>query len=224
MVDSVPAFLDQDPDRVAPETADTAIFYSISSAQRGLDGISFGDFLIKRVVGSLSDEFTTLKSFAAVSPLPGFSLWYDAVIGKLVDTILLSDEKDALVAVLPENMDAETMLRQVLTRSDWVKEQALADALQPILTRLASTYLYTAKRRGTRAMDPVAHFHLSNGARMERLNWLADRSPRGMQQSAGMMINYLSKLDGIDTNQEGYKGEGSIAVSPSMRSLARKSV
>ena len=224
MADSVQELLDQEQDRVAPETADTAIFYSISNAQRGLDGISFGDVLIKRVVGSLSDEFTNLKTFATLSPIPGFSRWYEAEIEKLGDTILLSDEKDALVAVLPENMDAETMLRQVLTRSDWVKEQALADALQPILTRLASTYLYTAKRRGTRAMDPVAHFHLSNGARMERLNWLADRSPRGMQQSAGMMINYLYKLDEIDTNHEGYKGEGSIAVSPSIRNLARKSV
>ena len=92
------------------------------------------------------------------------------------------------------------------------------------MARLAATYLYTVKRSGTRAMDPVAHFHLSNGARMERLNWLADSSPRGMQQSAGMMINYLYKLDEIDTNHEGYKGEGSIAVSTAIRNLARKTV
>jgi malonyl-CoA decarboxylase len=224
MADSVQELLDQEQERVPPETADTAIFYSISNAQRGLDGISFGDFLIKRVVGSLSDEFSNLKTFATLSPMPGFSRWYEREIEKLGDTILLADEQEALAAVLPDGTDVEAMLRQVLVRADWAANEPLSEALKPIMTRLAATYLYTVKRSGTRAMDPVAHFHLSNGARMERLNWLADSSPRGMQQSAGMMINYLYKLDEIDTNHEGYKGEGSIAVSTAIRNLARKTV
>lgn len=219
---NVQDLLDQQKERLDPLTADTAIFYSISNAQRGLDGIGFGDFLIKRVVAALSDEFKNLKTFATLSPIPGFSRWYEREIEKLGDTILLDDEAKALGAALPEGMEAETLLRQVLTHSEWAEDEALAEALKPILLRLAASYLYSAKRRGTRAQDPVANFHLSNGARMERLNWLADRSARGMQQSAGLMINYLYKLDEIDTNHERYKGEGTIAVSSTIRNLAKK--
>ncbi len=224
MADSVQELLDQEQERVAPETADTAIFYSISNAQRGLDGISFGDFLIKRVVGALSDEFPNLKTFATLSPIPGFSRWYDQEVEKLGDTILLAEEKQALTDALPDDADVEMTLRQLLTRTDWANNEPLAETLKPIISRLTATYLYTAKRGGTRALDPVAHFHLSNGARMERLNWLADRSPRGMKQSAGMMLNYLYKLNEIDTNHEGYKGEGTIAVSTAIRNLARKTL
>lgn len=222
MAGNVQELLDEEQERLDPETADTAIFYSISNAQRGLDGISFGDFLIKRVVGALSDEFKNLKTFATLSPIPGFARWYEREIEKLGETILLEDEAKALAEVLPTGMDAETMMRQILVRSDWVENEALAAALKPVMTRLAATFLYASKRQGTRAMDPVAHFHLSNGARMERLNWLADRSTRGMRQSAGMMMNYVYKLDEIDTNHEGYKGEGTIAVSNAIRNLARK--
>jgi malonyl-CoA decarboxylase len=219
---NVQELLDEEQERLDPQMADTAIFYSISNAQRGLDGISFGDFLIKRVVAALSDEFKNLKTFATLSPIPGFSRWYEREVEKLGDTILLEDEAKALAEVLPEGTDAETMLRQLLVRTNWAKDDALAEALKPILLRLASSYLYSAKRQGTRALDPVAHFHLSNGARMERLNWLADRSERGMRQSAGMMMNYVYKLDEIDTNHEAYKGEGTIAVSSAIRNMARK--
>ena len=164
MADNVQTLLDEDQERVAPETTDTAIFYSISNAQRGLDGISFGDFLIKRVVGALSNEFKNLKSFATLSPIPGFSRWYEREVERLGDTILLDDEQSALADALPEGIDTETMLRQLLVRPDWADDETLAAALKPIVLRLAATYLYTAKRNSTRAMDPVAHFHLSNGA------------------------------------------------------------
>ncbi len=224
MAGNVQELLDEEQARLDPQMADTAVFYSISNAQRGLDGISFGDFLIKRVVAALSDEFKNLKTFATLSPIPGFSRWYEREVEKLGDTVLLEDEAKALAEALPDGVDAETMLRQVLVHTDWAKDDALAEALKPVLTRLASTYLYTAKRNGTRALDPVAHFHLSNGARMERLNWLADRSGRGMRQSAGMMMNYVYKLDEIDTNHEAYKGEGAIAVSSTIRNLSRKTV
>ncbi|MCA8929329.1 MAG: malonyl-CoA decarboxylase [Alphaproteobacteria bacterium] len=219
---NVQELLDEEQERLDPQVADTAIFYSISNAQRGLDGISFGDFLIKRVVAALSDEFKNLKTFATLSPIPGFGRWYERELETLGDTILLDDEAKALAEALPEGTEPEAMLHQVLVRSDWAENEALAEALKPVMSRLVATYLYTAKRRGTRTADPVAHFHLSNGARMERLNWLADTSPRGMRQSAGMMINYLYKLDEIDSNHEGYKGEGTIAVSSTIRNLARK--
>lgn len=222
IADNVQHLLDQDQEQLTPESADTAIFYSISNAQRGLNGIGFGDFLIKQVVSELSGEFKNLKTFATLSPIPGFSRWFEQEREELGEALLLADERKALEEALDGETSAEDFLKGILVNYDWAKVPELETALKPALTRLAATYLYTAKRGGIRALDPVAHFHLSNGARMERLNWLADTSKRGMQQAAGMMINYVYKLDEIDGNHEGYKGEGTIAVSTSIRNLARK--
>ncbi len=219
---NVQHLLDQDQEQLTPENADTAIFYSISNAQRGLNGIGFGDFLIKRVVSELSSEFKNLKTYATLSPIPGFSRWFEREREELGEALLLPDERKALEEALDGETSIEDFLKGILANNDWAKVPELEAALKPVLTRLAATYLYTAKRGGIRALDPVAHFHLSNGARMERLNWLADTSKRGMQQACGMMINYVYKLDEIDGNHESYKGEGTIAVSTSIRNLARK--
>jgi malonyl-CoA decarboxylase len=222
IADNVQHLLDESQERLEPESADTAIFYSISNAQRGLDGISFGDFLIKRVVADLSAEFKNLKTFATLSPIPGFPRWFAQELEDVGPSMLLEDERSALEAALDGEADVEDLLKTLLAGGDWAKVPAVEAALKPTLLRLASTYLYTVKR-GIRAGDPVAHFHLSNGARMERLNWMADSSDRGMRQAAGMMINYLYKLDEIDANHEGYKGDGTIAVSSAIRNLSRKS-
>ena len=223
IADNVQRLLDESQDRLTPETADTAIFYSISNAQRGLDGISFGDFLIKRVVADLSDQFKNLKTFATLSPIPGFGRWFNKEVDDLGTAILLADERKALEELLGGEAAVADLLKSLLADDAWAKEAELANALKPVLSRLAATFLYTVKR-GIRAGDPVAHFHLSNGARLERLNWMADTSRRGMSQSAGMMVNYLYKLDEIDANHEGYVGEGNIAVSTNVRNLSRKTV
>jgi malonyl-CoA decarboxylase len=222
IADNVQHLLDENQEQLAPESADTAIFYSISNAQRGLDGIGFGDFLIKQVVSELSSEFKNLKTFATLSPIPGFSRWFEKEVEELGEAALLQDERKTLAEALGGETTVGDFLKGVLKNPDWAKTPAIETALKPAMTRLAATYLYSAKRGGIRALDPVAHFHLSNGARMERLNWMADTSKRGMRQAAGMMINYVYKLDEIDGNHEGYKGEGTIAVSTAIRNLARK--
>ena len=188
-----------------------------------MDGISFGDFLIKRVVADLSDQFKNLKTFATLSPIPGFGRWFNKEVDDLGTAILLADERKALEELLGGEAAVADLLKSLLADDAWAKEAELANALKPVLSRLAATFLYTVKR-GIRAGDPVAHFHLSNGARLERLNWMADTSRRGMSQSAGMMVNYLYKLDEIDANHEGYVGEGNIAVSTNVRNLSRKTV
>jgi malonyl-CoA decarboxylase len=198
--------------------ADTAIFYSISNAQKGLVGISFGGFLIKRVVDQISAEFPRLKNFATLSPLPGFRAWLDGRLAAM-DDILKPAEQKALSAVARESPKGVT-LKELMATHDWAKTPAVAAALQPPLLRLAAQYLLTAKREDGRALDPVTHFHLSNGARVERINWLADTSPKGLAQSAGMMVNYLYRTADIEANHEAYTGEGVVAASSEVRALA----
>jgi malonyl-CoA decarboxylase len=207
-----------------PNSADTAIFYSISNAQKGLAGISFGNLLIKRVVDNLKAEFPNLKDFATLSPIPGFRRWLDSELGrdKVADGegVLTSSERGRVAGlfagrdvIAPERGDG---LQALLDRPGWYRDEAAWKVLKPILLRLGATYLAEAKA-GRRARDPVAHFHLSNGARMERLNWLADTSDNGLRQSAGMMINYRYKLAEIEANHEAYTGDGKINTSSQVR-------
>jgi malonyl-CoA decarboxylase len=201
-----------------PHKADTAIFYSISNAQRGLDGISFGDFLIKRVVEVLSHELENLDNFLTLSPIPGFSRWLGERM-KNGDLLNGSDER-ALAPFFPGAKKNE-ILATALGRPTWTADEKLSNALEPPLMRLCAEYLLTAKRSDGRALDPVANFHLSNGARMERLNWRADVSQKGLSQSAGMMINYRYRAREIEENHEAYVGEGRIPASPGVRGLVR---
>ncbi|MBR0671836.1 malonyl-CoA decarboxylase [Neoroseomonas soli] len=238
MSDSVQNLLDEKAPVLDPHHTDTAVFYSINNCQRGLDGISFGNFLIKRVVGLLSDEFRNLEAFCTLSPVPGFRRWLDAAL--LADEVALTeDERKALLAVAPpplalvgpegvdppqpERSPGVSALQRLLARRSWMREAAVAKAMEPILTRLCARYLAKeeAPGRAGRARDPVAHFHLSNGARIERLNWRADTSENGMKQSAALMVNYLYDPKRIEENHELYVGEGQRAVSPALRKLAR---
>lgn len=220
MADNIHDLLDEDSPVADPFQADTAIFYSISNAQQGLAGISFGNFLIKRVVDDLSGEFKNLKTFATLSPIPGFCRWLNKRVAEQGDAILTEAERKAL-AELPLEETEESRLATILARPDWHLDEALATALRQPLQRLAAIYLCKEKRPDGRALDPVAHFHLSNGARMERLNWLGDVSKKGMAQAAGLMINYFYKLDAIDANHEAYTGEGRVVTSSAIRALAR---
>ncbi|BBK42771.1 malonyl-CoA decarboxylase [Allostella vacuolata] len=211
--------LDESAPVADPRSADTAIFYSISNCQRGLDGISFGNFLIKRVVDLLSAELRNLKTFATLSPIPAFRTWLDARIGDVgFDQLLRPAEREAVEAAAH---GIEGGAAAALADGTWIARPALADALRPPLERLGATYLMSLRPQGRRAIDPVAHFHLTNGARVERLDWLADLSEKGMRQSFGMMVNYLYRADSIDANHESYRGEGKISASSPIRALAK---
>ena len=203
----------------APDSADTAIFYSISNCQRGLDGIGFGGFLIKRVVDQLAAEMKRLAAFATLSPIPGFRAWLERHLADAPGELLTRGERRALAAFGDAGADAES-LAALLARPGWHEDEALAKALAAPLARLCAHYL-AREKRGARARDPVAHFHLSNGARMERVNWLADISPRGLAQSAGLMVNYLYEADEIPRNHEAYTGAGEIPASSRFRALLR---
>jgi len=202
-----------------PTSADTAIFYSISNAQAGLAGISFGGFLIKRVVDHLSREFPRLKVFSTLSPLPGLMDWIRKEMEE-DQAVLLSGEAKR-VRKLDDSRDPGAWMVSRLEEKAWPEDEAAASALRPVLLRLAARYLLEARRTDGRAMDPVAHFHLSNGARVERLNWLGDPSLRGLAQSAGLMVNYLYDIRRIEDNHEAYRGRGRIVASSSVKGLLK---
>ena len=218
---NIHALLDEAAPVGNPQTADTAIFYSISNCQKGLVGISFGDFLIKRVVDALASELPRLKSFATLSPLPGFRAWLKAQAER-DDGVLLPAEARAvqsLGAGLDE--DSDRLLLRLIDRPDWHRDAHTATTMRDPLLRLGARYLLHAHAPSGRALDPVAHFHLSNGARVERLNWLGDVSEKGLQQSAGLMVNYRYRQGDIESNHEAYRDEGLVAASSAVRNLTR---
>ena len=240
---SVQKLLDEKAPVLDPTQADTAIFYSINNCQRGLDGISFGNFLIKRVVSLLGAELRGLKSFATLSPIPGFSRWLHARLAE-PDAALLTDEELAALRTaapamlaLPAPAEGATTsavsgklaesssqtLARVLGRRGWQRDETVSKLLEPVLTRLCANYLLnaTSPRNAQRARDPVTHFHLSNGARVERVNWRGDVSEKGMRESAGFMVNYLYDPAKIEEYHEGYMGEGKRPAATAIRKLAK---
>lgn len=222
LADNVQLLLDESVPAGNPQKADTAIFYSISNAQKGLAGISFGNFLIKRVVDLLAAEFKGLKTFATLSPVPGFRPWLERALSDGEPHLLLAAERKAIKQIADGSRGAKGTLKALVEDvATWHRDPAVCEALRPPLMRLCARYLTQERRPDGKALDPVAHFHLTNGARMERLNWLADTSTNGLRQSAGIMINYLYKLGEIDDNHEAYTGAGKIAASSAIRSLAK---
>ena len=214
LASSVQTLLNQDAPVLDPEDANTAVFYSISNAQKGLAGIRLGEFLIKRVVQVLMDEVPTIKTFATLSPIPGFLAWLRARVAAGEPSLLRAADRKALASLCGDNASEADILR-LLDTPNWQE----AAACRSPLMRLCAYYLMREKRRGHRARDPVADFHLSNGARLERLHWLADISPNGMASSAGMMITYRYKMSEIEKNVEMYHGQGQIAAAAAIRSL-----
>lgn len=219
---SVQALLDPDAAVMDPAAADTAIFYSINNCQRGLDGIAFGNFLIKRVVEVLGREFPNLKRFATLSPVPGFCRWL-AQREEAGDSLLLTPEEAAQLragAGVPAETAPLAALALLLARKE--RDAARDRPLEPVLTRLCARFVaQESGRHPKRAADPVAHFHLSNGARVERVNWRADTSEKGMRESAGLMVNYLYDPAFIEDNHEAYAGEGKRAMAGGVRRLLK---
>jgi len=197
---TVAPLLDPDSPEVDPARADCAMFYSITNCQDGLRGISFGNLLIRQVVHELGREFPRLKTFATLSPVPGFRAWLAGIA------------RDYAVSV-PD------LAR--LDERDWFENAAVAERLRPPLMGLCAHYL-TAVKKDDEPLDAVARFHLGNGARMEKLNWLADTSKPGMQRSAGIMVNYLYRLADVEKNHEAFVREHDVAASHELKKLARE--
>jgi malonyl-CoA decarboxylase len=192
--------VDREP--VAIERARTAVFYSISNTQRGLGGISFGNFLIKQVVEELRRELPKLDTFVTLSPVPGFMPW-------------LTEAKD-----VPLSDDDRALLKH-LDEPTWFEDAHTTALLRPVLEPLAAYYFLKARNSKGRIIDSVARFHLGNGARLERINWLGDLSPKSMRESAGIMVNYLYRLDDIEENHEAYANNGEVVASNSVKKLLK---
>jgi malonyl-CoA decarboxylase len=199
--------LDAHAPELDPAHADTALFYSISNCQPGLAGVNLGTALIKQVVEELRHDLPHLQRFATLSPIPGYRAWLDTT---LHEGDLRAHERELLPAA-PERVLAR------IADTDWDADEAI----QPALEALCARYLTTT--RDARALDPVANFHLSNGALIERINWLADPSRIGRDQSATLMANYVYEPDRIAARADAYMGRGEITTSGAVRELLGKS-
>jgi malonyl-CoA decarboxylase len=222
LADNVQALLDEHAPVFDARRATTAIFYSISNTQAGLRGVSFGNFLLKRVVDDLKRDYPRLDTFATLSPLPLLRRWAEKHPAAWEHAFSSEDvERIARCCTTQEiRITAANDVRALLANDDWSSNPRLVRTLRPGLTRLAARYLLAAKT-DSRPFDPVARFHLGNGARIERINPQADISLRGLQQSYGLMVNYLYDPDSIEANVEAFSASSEIASTASIRRNAR---
>ncbi|XP_068656045.1 uncharacterized protein [Aristolochia californica] len=221
--------------------ATCALFYSISATQPGLAGINLGKFLIKRVIELVKKDMPHISTFATLSPIPGYMQW---LLPKLVsqsklaeseaeemahlsseslgrtfrEDILRPEEEKAILSSTVGGKNAMEIMLNLLTSSnyEWAQSDTLLEVLQRPLMRLCARYLFQEKKRG-KAFDSVGNFHLQNGAIIGKLNWMADRSEKGLNQSAGIMVNYFYRLDKIEENAQSYFSTGHIESSPEVR-------
>ncbi|MFV8824295.1 malonyl-CoA decarboxylase [Thauera sp. WH-2] len=220
LADNVQRLLDIEAPLADTRRATTAIFYSISATQPGLRGVSFGNFLLKRVIDDLKRDFPRLKTFATLSPIPGLARWAQRHPEEMAEAFLPAD-RTRLAGLGIASTDDAALTAVLEGKPDWQADDKLRTTLREPLLRLAARYLLEA-RRGDKPVDAVARFHLGNGARVERLNWLADCSAKGLQQSWGIMVNYLYDPDSIESNLEQFASEGLIAASSTVRKQARR--
>lgn len=226
--------------------ATCALFYSISSSQPGLAGINLGKFLIKRVIELVKQDMPQICTFATLSPIPGFMRW---LISKLAsqsklaeadtldisgfskesagsafrEDVLTAEEEREVLDKLGESSSGKNGVEVILKllkspNHEWSKSDRVLSVLKPILMRLCARYLLQEKKRG-KALDAVANFHLQNGAMVERLNWMADRSEKGLSQSGGIMVNYIYRLDKIEENAQTYFSTGHINATMDLQRL-----
>ena len=223
MAGSIQDLLDERAPSSDPMRADTAIFYSISNAQVGLRGIGFGDFLIKQVVEEVARQFPGVETFATLSPIPGFRRWLDKLDAAELAQLLPPGRFDRLSHALAAR-GAGDDLRRLIADATWIDDAEIAEALREPLVGLAAHFLIEVKARG-RPRDSVARFHLGNGAAIERINWLGDRSAKGLAEAYGLMVNYQYRTADIEHNHEMFAANGTIAASEPVRlALARLAV
>ncbi|KAG2212862.1 hypothetical protein INT46_009654 [Mucor plumbeus] len=169
-----------------------AICYSITT-QQGLGGINLGNYLIKQAVDDLQKQFPLLQVFATLSPMPGFRQW-------------LNNHVD----------DDPTIQAEFDQIKDWKNvgfNSRDQEVLKDPLMRLCSRYILSEKRIGNNALDPVANFHLRNGACAHQIHWQADISEKGIRDSFGIMINYNYITDRLESNHRLYQKNGTISIS-----------
>jgi malonyl-CoA decarboxylase len=207
----IQSLLDESAPLLDTTEATTAIFYSISNTQTGLRGVSFGNFLLKRVIEALKPDLPKLKTYSTLSPLPTFRMWLDEQFKKRT-VPLEKQDFEALAQATGEAASAVT-LQQTLQMKRWSEDPALVEALRAPMTKLGVHFVTTVKQ-GKLPMDPVARFHLGNGARVERLNWVADISAKGFNQSYSMMVNYRYIPEAIEENVDRFSGDGEVVVGP----------
>ncbi len=195
---------------------DTAIFYSISNCHEGLAGVSLGDFLIKSVVEELTRDLPGLRRFATLSPLPDFRRWLLTEL-ESARPVLTERESDVLaeLGLSPVREQLADLVRGPMPSVD----DARLAGVRPVLMRLAADYVVNQRRPSGRALDPVTHFHLSNGARAERINWLANPTDVGWERGLAMMINYRYELRNIEANYDRYVSEGIVNASEEITKL-----
>lgn len=200
--DSVTGLLAEARASISDDEIDTAVFYSISNCQKGLRGVSFGNFLIKQVVNDLAQEFPDLKNSVTLSPVPGFRKWltdeYADTEIKSVDEVMKALEQEETFFLDEANQKLEKNFRVLLAK-----------------------YFLHAKREDGMPIDPVSRFHLGNGASLMRFNWMADISEKGLKQSAGMMVNYKYDLGTVEENHENFVRNKKINTTREIRALAK---
>ncbi len=179
-----------------PRSANCAVFYSITNCQEGLRGVPLGSFLIKKVAEDIGRELRYVRTFATISPVTGFREW--------------------LEGLAPENLEISALVSKLSAK-------AAGPSIEKELLALCAFYLLHI-RHGKKPTDPVARFHLRNGARLDRINWHGDTSPAGLERSFGVMVNYVYRLADIERNHEMYMKEYKIACSREIESLARQSI
>jgi malonyl-CoA decarboxylase len=204
--DSIAPILAAKRDTLDPEKTTTAAFYSISNCQRGLAGVTFGHFLIKQVVEDISRDVPRLSTFVTLSPAPGFAAWLRRE-REVENSHVLSAEDRAALA----NLDI----------AGWWQTQNTREGVEEPLMRAAAYYFLHARNARGLPADPVARFHLGNGARLEQIDFLGDASENGIRQAYGVMVNYLYNLDDIEKNHEAFAQNRTVVASAAVRRLVR---
>ncbi|QXK92547.1 malonyl-CoA decarboxylase [Neoehrlichia mikurensis] len=201
---NIQVLLDETMPVINAENAKVAIFYSISNTQIGLSGINLGNFLIKRVVNKLLNEFHNIKTYATLSPIPGFLQWLTQAVNleKCLNELKITLQSEEVMSYI--NTDYSEFSVEI----------------QNLFLKLCAYYLMVVKNEN-KAADPVAHFHLSNGASIKKLHWMADNSDKGLKSSMGIMVNYIYELSKIDDNYENYVIKKKINCSKEMLSLLK---
>ncbi|MCV0371401.1 MULTISPECIES: malonyl-CoA decarboxylase [Filomicrobium] len=188
------------------ENPTTAVFYSISNCQEGLKGVSFGNFLIKQVVEELVREVPSLKTFVTLSPVPTFARWLEKESLDAASEVVTEEDREVLTSLKP---------------ASWASSEQENAELKASVLALAADYFLRAKSADNKPVDPVARFHLGNGARLERINWLGDTSEKGLREAHGLMVNYRYELKEIEKNHEAYANDGPVACSRAVKALLR---
>lgn len=220
LASNVQKILDVEAPLGIPSDADTAIFYSITNTQTGLRGISFGEHLIKQVVHHLSHEMPWIKNFATLSPAPGFRSWLADLDSTLFQDGVTKEEMQRLKSRTGADV-AKTAIFLCFQDKEWFQNKELAELLRGPLSRLCVAYFLEKDSKG-RALDPVARFHLKNGAQLNQINWLGDTSEKGIAQASGIMVNYRYDLSEIEKNHERFMNDGRVAMSSQVKTYLKQ--